>query len=118
MLSDKQGKHLAVLLSVGLCYILYLLANLFILQLPIAWLRSAVEIHPDPWELTLLSLLIVGDLLSIAWITVLATRTFKGQLSLRRFCLIAISSFLTFVIVGYVLTVVANLVLGMGWSVL
>ena len=43
MLSDKQGKLLATILSVGSCYISYLLAMLFILQWPRAWLRAALQ---------------------------------------------------------------------------
>lgn len=118
MSSAKQGKGPVVLLVAALCYVLYMLANLFVIQLPFAWLSETLEFRPDPLAIAFLSIVILCDLALLVWITILAARTLVGRLSPARFCLVTISSFLTFLALAYISLVIANTVFNMGWSIL
>ena len=118
MLSHKQSRSLAILPVVGLFYVLQLLASLFIMQWPVAWLATALEFHSNLGGITILLLMIACGGLAIAGTTLLAVRTFKGQLSLARFCLVTVCSFLTFSVLSYVLLFIGNSIFSMGWSLL
>jgi hypothetical protein len=118
MLSDKQGSFLAMLLTVSVCYIPFLLANLIVMQWPLAWFAATLEFNPNPWAIAVLCFVIACDLLSIVWVTILAVRKFKGQLPTVRFYLLTVILFITFLALSYVAIVMANVALNMGWSVL